>query len=76
MKLTLTALSALLYAASIAALDPAQRLQKRLQNKGPVIERREPAQPFENSRLQRRASKFLNDNTQSKHCSDDLSAMV
>ena len=66
MKFTLTGLSALLCASSVAALDPAQKLQKRLQDKSPVIERRVPAQPFESQRLQKRASKFLNENTQSK----------
>ena len=69
MKFTLAGLSALLCVSSVAALNPAQKLQKRLQSKGPVIEKREAAQLFGNQRLQKRASKFLNENTQSTRVS-------
>ena len=67
MKLSLTFCSALLCASSILALNPAEKLVKRVQNlpKSPVIERRDAAQPFSDPRLQKRASPYLNANTQS-----------
>ena len=76
MKLLLTGLSALLCASTIIASDPAQRLQKRLQNKGPVIPKAQAPKPIERSSLQKRASRFLNENTQSQLFYSDRITMV
>ena len=67
MKFSLTSLSLWLCASSVAALNKAERLVKRVQNlpKAPVIERRHAGQSFQDSRLQKRASPYLNANTQS-----------
>lgn len=39
---------------------------KRAENKAPVIEKRSLSKPFENPRLQKRASPYLNNVTESK----------
>lgn len=79
MKLSLTSLSALLCATSVAALNPAERLARRVQKlpKTPVIEKREASQSFQDSRLQKRASPYLNANTESTQATEPyLNAMT
>lgn len=41
---------------------------KRVENKAPVIEKRTLNKPFENPRLQKRASPYLNNVTESRFC--------
>ena len=78
MKFSLTIVSGLLCATSVLALNNAERLAKRVQNlpKSPVIERREPLQPFRDSRLQKRASPYLNANTESKTPKNNMESIV
>ncbi|KAL8830342.1 MAG: hypothetical protein Q9191_001483 [Dirinaria sp. TL-2023a] len=64
MKFSLTFVSALLCASSVSALNPAQKVARRVANKAPVIERRTPTEPFSNPRLEKRASQYLNANTE------------
>ena len=65
MKFSLPCLSALFCAAAVAAINPADRAFGRAAHKQPVIEKRQASQPFKNPVLQKRASKFLNANTES-----------
>ena len=68
MKSSLIYLSALLSFCSLAAsaANP-ENVFNRVKNiKAPVLEKRNPRQPFQNERLQKRASPYLNANTESK----------
>ena len=65
MKFSLPFLGALLCAASVVAINPADKVFGRAAHKKPVIEKRHSSQPFKNPVLQKRASKFLNANTES-----------
>ena len=65
MKFSLPFLGALLCAASVAAINPADKAFSRAAHKKPVIEKRHVSEPFKNPVLQKRASKFLNANTES-----------
>ena len=68
MRFSLTCLSALFcVTAAIAArshhpINAFNRMEKR----APVVEKREQSQPFKNPRLQKRASRFLNNATKSE----------
>ncbi|KAL8793861.1 MAG: hypothetical protein Q9195_003587 [Heterodermia aff. obscurata] len=64
MKFSLPCLSALLCVASVAAINPADKAFGRAAHKKPVIEKRHVSEPFKNPVLQKRASKFLNANTE------------
>ncbi|KAL9126843.1 MAG: hypothetical protein Q9217_004170 [Psora testacea] len=64
MKLSLTALSVGLSFCSVAAASAAAKAFERAANKAPVFEKKHPAREFENPRLQKRASPYLNSATQ------------
>lgn len=68
MRFSLTCLSALFCAtAAIAARSHhAINAFNRVEKRAPVVEKREQPQPFKNPRLQKRASRFLNNATESE----------
>ena len=65
MRFALPCLTALFCAAAVAAINPADKAFGRAAHKKPVIEKGRTSQPFKNPVLQKRASKFLNANTES-----------
>ncbi len=65
MKYLLTGLSVLAGLASTALASAGTKAFERAHNKGPVFEKRHPGKPFESPRLQKRASPYLTNKTQS-----------
>ena len=67
MHISILQLGALLgICATVGATSHGANAFKRIENKAPVIEKRSLDKPFTNPRLQKRASPYLNNVTQSK----------
>lgn len=68
MRLSLLQIGAVLgLTASVAASSPGRNVFERANNlKAPIIEKRQADKPFEHPRLQKRASPYLNNVTESE----------
>lgn len=68
MRFSLTCLSALFCATAAIAARPHHVINafNRIEKRAPVVEKREQSRPFKNPRLQKRASRFLNNATKSE----------